>query len=114
MLTTSRRSFVTSVVAAAGGVLLAACGQAATPTPAPAKPAEPAKPADTAATAPVPAAAPAKAGTAQTEIIYWASWTGLFEEMVKRIANAFMAKNPDVKVNHLVIPAAEMDAKILT
>jgi multiple sugar transport system substrate-binding protein len=34
--------------------------------------------------------------------------------MVKRIANAFMAKNPDIKINHLVIPAAEMDAKILT
>ena len=34
--------------------------------------------------------------------------------MVKRIANAFMAKNPDVQVNHLVIPGAEMDAKILT
>ena len=34
--------------------------------------------------------------------------------MVKRIASAFMAKNPDVQVNHLVIPGAEMDAKILT
>lgn len=48
------------------------------------------------------------------EIVYWASWTGLFEEMVKRIANAFMEKNPDVKVSHLVIPSAEMDAKIMT
>jgi ABC-type glycerol-3-phosphate transport system substrate-binding protein len=34
--------------------------------------------------------------------------------MVKRIANAFMAKNPDVLVRHLVIPSAEMDAKIMT
>jgi ABC-type glycerol-3-phosphate transport system substrate-binding protein len=49
-----------------------------------------------------------------TEIVYWASWTGLFEEMVKRIANGFMEKNPDIKVTHLVIPGAEMDAKILT
>jgi multiple sugar transport system substrate-binding protein len=50
----------------------------------------------------------------KTTITYWASWTGAFEEMVKRIASAFMAKNPDVQVNHLVIPGAEMDAKILT
>jgi ABC-type glycerol-3-phosphate transport system substrate-binding protein len=49
-----------------------------------------------------------------TEIVYWASWTGLFEEMVKRIANAFMEKNSDVKVTHLVIPGNEMDAKIMT
>jgi multiple sugar transport system substrate-binding protein len=54
------------------------------------------------------------AGRPRTEIIYWASWTGAFEEMVKRIAAAFMAKNPDVQVTHLVIPGAEMDAKILT
>ena len=53
-------------------------------------------------------------GKPRTEIIYWASWTGAFEEMVKRIANAFMAKNPDVQVTHLVIPSAEMDAKIMT
>ena len=78
-----------------GAALVAACG------PTPGAPAEP-------GTQP-------KAGTkAPTEIVYWASWTGAFEEMVKRIANAFMAKNPDVKVNHLVIPSAEMDAKILT
>jgi ABC-type glycerol-3-phosphate transport system substrate-binding protein len=50
----------------------------------------------------------------QTEIIYWASWTGLFEEMVIRIANSFMEQNPDIKVTHLVIPGAEMDAKIMT
>ena len=50
----------------------------------------------------------------KTTITYWASWTGAFEAMVKRIASAFMAKNPDVQVNHLVIPGAEMDAKILT
>jgi multiple sugar transport system substrate-binding protein len=56
----------------------------------------------------------APGGQAQTTITYWASWTGAFEEMVKRIANAFMAKNPDVRVNHLVIPGSEMDAKILT
>lgn len=108
MFATSRRTFLTTLAAGAGGVLLAACGQTAAPTAAPPAP----KPADKGAT-PAAAAAP-KAGTKQTEIIYWASWTGLFEEMVKRIANAFMAKNPDIRVNHLVIPAAEMDAKILT
>jgi multiple sugar transport system substrate-binding protein len=64
-------------------------------------------------------AAPSGAGDAttngkRTTITYWASWTGAFEEMVKRIANAFMAKNPDVQVNHLVIPGSEMDAKIMT
>jgi ABC-type glycerol-3-phosphate transport system substrate-binding protein len=51
---------------------------------------------------------------ARTHIVYWASWTGAFEEMVKRIANAFMERNPDVQVTHLVIPASEMDAKIMT
>ena len=59
-------------------------------------------------------AAPADASGEVPEIIYWASWTGLFEEMVKRIANAFMEKNPDVRVSHLVIPGEEMDAKIMT
>lgn len=112
----SRRAAIKALTAAGGLVvtasLLQACAPSATPTAAPSA----SKPADGAAPAPATAAPSAKAPAAGTvtEITYWASWTGLFEEMVKRIASAFMAKNPDIKVNHLVIPATEMDAKILT
>jgi multiple sugar transport system substrate-binding protein len=106
----SRRRFLSLVGVGTLGALAVACGGA--PSPTPAKPAD--KPAAAPATTPAPAGAAPQPGTKQTELTYWASWTGLFEEMVKRIANAFMAKNPDIKVNHLVIPAAEMDAKILT
>ncbi len=103
-----RRLFLRGLMAGVAGSVLMACAPAAQPTPTQpsTKPAEQPKPAP-AGQQPAPA-------TKQTEIIYWVSWTGLFEEMVKRIANAFMAKNPDIKVTHLVIPVAEMDAKILT
>jgi len=59
-------------------------------------------------------ATPVQVSEEAVTIVYWASWTGLFEEMVKRIANAFMEQNSDVKVEHLVIPSNEMDAKIMT
>lgn len=91
----SRRGFLKAAAYGSTAVMLAACGPgAAGPSSG--------QGSDT------------DAAAETTEIIYWASWTGLFEEMVKRIANAFMEKNPDVRVSHLVIPGDEMDAKIMT
>lgn len=99
----SRRQMLKLAAFGSTATLLAAC-----------TPGQPAQRAGGVGQAGVEQAGAAQVSEEAVEIIYWASWTGLFEEMVKRIANAFMEKNPDVKVTHLVIPAAEMDAKIMT
>jgi multiple sugar transport system substrate-binding protein len=46
-------------------------------------------------------------------ITYWHNWTELFEQMVIQIANAFMEKNPDIKVEQQSIPA-DFDDKVLS
>jgi multiple sugar transport system substrate-binding protein len=111
--------------------LLAACGGGAaavtsTGTPATGAPA-PAQPAGAATATPPPSAAAiatatalpitqlkVKSGSGITQLVYWNAWTGLFEDMVHRLVNAFNESHDKVQVTPQVIPSADFDTKFLT
>src|SRR5205085_2481968 len=111
----SRRGFLSAAallgVGTFGGVL-AACGSAATPTPAPAKAveapkpteapkpaAEPTKPA-AAATNPSAPAAAAPAGAAAPVTLRFNNRTGVEAEIFTDMAKAFQEKNPNVSIKN--------------
>ena len=107
------------LVAGAGGVL-AACG--ATPAPSPAQTTGAATTVATQAVQATPQAVEAatqapssNAGaTAKVTLSYWHSWTEQWEKMVIAHMSAFNEKNPDIKVNEIVVPGGEIESKFLT
>jgi multiple sugar transport system substrate-binding protein len=125
----SRRQVLRAGLVAAGGALLAACGQAAAPTntPAPAaaakpteapkpaaeapKPTEAPKPAAAATTAPA-AAAPAPAAKGGGTIVYWRPVKGKGETNgTKQISDEFSKANGGVQFKVEEIPNNEMPQK---
>jgi len=96
----TRRQMLAGLAAVAGGAALAACA--------------PAGQTQQGGATPATGQAQPQTGGQKVTIQYWASWTGLFEQMVKRISDAFMQKNPDVTVVNTVVPGAEMDQKLIT
>jgi ABC-type glycerol-3-phosphate transport system substrate-binding protein len=127
------------VGAALAAPILAACGQAAPPTPAPAaakpteapkpadaaKPAEPTKPAaaaaeptkPAAAAAPKPTEAPAAAKpatSAQQVTVRLSRFPGVGWEQDVKFVDEFQQKNPNIKVQAEDTPYGEMNKKILT
>ncbi|HEY3108656.1 MAG TPA: extracellular solute-binding protein, partial [Chloroflexota bacterium] len=123
-MTLTRRRLVLALGGTAATAILAACGSAATPTPAPAaKPAEPAKPADkpaaAATTAPAaaattaPAAAPTTAPAAATpaaaapaaagaakKILYWGSFGGNLGKAEQETVTRFNAQSTGPQVDY--------------
>jgi len=107
----SRRSFVRLGMATGGALLLAACGQA--PSPTPTSPQPPTIPA-TSTTPTAPAAKPTPAPTGKIEITF-STWGG--GERLKiwreRVVGAFEQKHPTITVNFIGQPT-DYQAKLLT
>lgn len=125
----SRRNFLrVTVLAGAATVLAAACssqqpssgGQAPTPaTNANAPAATPTSAPMSAAAAATATALPIEAvqvkqGANVVKLVYWNAWTGLFEDMVHRLVNAFNKSHDNIQVTPQVIPSADLDTKFLT
>jgi multiple sugar transport system substrate-binding protein len=115
----SRRRFVLGLAALSGAAILAACGQAASPTAAPAGPAKPAdaaKPADKPADAAKPAAASGQpAAAAQTKIrLVMANSQDAIRKWLEPMTKAFEEKYPNIKLEHITTPSTdESTQKIL-
>jgi multiple sugar transport system substrate-binding protein len=110
--TVSRRSLLGLFSLAAVVPVIHACGGAAAPTAAPAKPTEGAG-ATTAPAKSAEAAKPAAGSQVTLKVIYWSSSPedhNVFQDTFK----AFMDKNPSIKVEFDDIPAAEFTQKALT
>lgn len=128
--TFTRRRLLSICASGAALALLAACGggqaaTSATPGAAPAQPAQqslpptPTAPPASAAAIATATALPitevkAKTGSGITQLVYWNAWTGLFEDMVHRLVNAFNQSHDNVQVTPQVIPSADFDTKFLT
>lgn len=128
--TVSRRRLFQAGLLSGAAVVLAACGgqaQPATSSQAPAPtPAENKNAAAPTATAGMSAAAAAtatalpveavqvKKGSDVVQLVYWNAWTGLFEDMVHRLVNAFNKSHDKIQVTPQVIPSADFDTKFLT
>jgi multiple sugar transport system substrate-binding protein len=121
LIGTSRRTFLRFGFVVGSTALLAACGQAAAPTAAPAKPteapkpaaaAEPTKPAGApaATTAPVAAAAP-KPGAANVTLSFWNGLTGADGQIMDQLIGK-MTGATGVKIDQQRIPWADLFAKI--
>lgn len=123
----SRRRLLHLGLLGAAGTTLAACGAAQPAAPTAAGGAPPTNK----ATAPTPtqgmsaaAAATAtalpvqavtvKQGADVVQLTYWNAWTGLFEDMVHRLVNAFNKSHDKIQVTPQVIPSADFDTKYLT
>ena len=101
----SRRKFLAATGAAlAGSALLAACGPAAGPAPAPTAGGQP--PAGTAPTAAATAAARSQppAGQAVTIDVWDDIGPGPGEDALKKMITDFQEKNPNIKVNRVFKP----------
>ncbi|GAP12494.1 ABC-type sugar transport system, periplasmic component [Longilinea arvoryzae] len=96
------------VIAMLAGVL-AACAPAATPTAAPAVPttAPAATEAPTAAPTTAPAAEPVK-------LTFWFNWEGTNADVMKDLVNRFNAANPDIVVEPVFQPYADMTTLLQT
>ncbi|HEV8633866.1 MAG TPA: extracellular solute-binding protein [Chloroflexota bacterium] len=138
MHSTDARLTRRSLLALLGGgtltLLATACG-AATPTPAPAKPAEPTAPAPKPAEPTKPAAAATKpaaeakpqpatptpfvppkrptAAPGQTVVTFWYHWGSVIGQGMEAVSRAYEQANPKVKVNSLSIGSNSI-AKVLT
>jgi ABC-type glycerol-3-phosphate transport system substrate-binding protein len=134
----TRRSILSLGAGALAASILAACGQTAAPTAAPAKPAEPTKPAAAPAATTAPAAAatsapaaaaatkpaaaaatsapaaaqPATSGSAVT--VRLARFAGVGWEQDVKFVDEFKTKNPNIKVEAEDVPYGDMNKKILT
>ena len=128
----NRRDFLKLAGLGAAGAALAACApsapapaptappaaapKAAEPTkaPEPTKAAEPTK----APAAPVPTATPAvtpfPAAKDAVAISYWHIWGGVRVDQLQSVLNDFMAANPKIKVEPLLLPNPGYADKILT
>lgn len=88
------------------GLVLAACGPAATQTAAPTT-------AATMAATAAPTAAPT-AVPAPVTISIWHGYTGVEEQLFSQAASDFMAANPDVTIDLLAVPFDELQNKFQT
>ncbi len=96
------------VVAMLAGVL-AACAPAATPTPAPPEPtaASSATESRTAEPTAAPAAEPVK-------LTFWFNWEGTNADVMKDLVNLFNAANPDIVIEPVFQPYADMTTLLQT
>lgn len=113
----SRRRLLALFGAAAVVPMVPACGGSAPPVAAPTKPAAGASPASSApgpatATA-VPVAKPATSGGVTLKVIYWSS-SPEDHNVFQTTFNAFMEKNPTIRVEFDDIPSTEFTQKALT
>src|SRR5262245_15723393 len=107
----TRRGALRLLGLGASGALLAACGQAAAPTPAAAPPKPADKPAAAAPTTAPAAAAPAAAG--QVKLSLWWFDRATINAMTKDVLKSeFMAKNTNIVVEEQLIPGGQMLTKL--
>jgi multiple sugar transport system substrate-binding protein len=100
MKTTSKLLKLFVIYAMLAGVL-AACAPAATPTVAPVEPTTPVEPTQ----------APTEAETPQTEpvkLTFWFNWEGTNADVMKDLVNRFNEQNPDIVVEPVFQPYADI------
>lgn len=96
----NRREFLAASGAALGGALLAACGGAPTPAP-------------VATTAPAAPPPPAGGLTFKGTLDAWDWEFPARENLIKQYLVEWEKLHPEVKINYLVLPWADMETKIL-